>query len=369
MTLSVDIAHDFGGFRLDVAFDAPPGVTALFGHSGAGKTSVANAIAGLLRVDRATISVAGRLLQGPGVLTPIHRRRIGYVFQDARLFPHLLVRQNLTFGARSDGSLAHVTELLGIAGLLERRVHGLSGGEAQRVAIGRALMTEPDLLIMDEPLASLDPARKAAILPYLGRLRDELRLPILYVSHALDEIAQLATTLVILSEGRVAAAGPVGDLLSDPALAPLIGVRGVGALVEARVARHHADGLTELATPGGALFVPTLDAEPGQPVRFRVEAQDVMLARARPEGISALNVLEGRIVRLRPGDGPGVLVAIDAGGVRLLARITQRSAQAMALAEGQSIYAVIKTVAVAPGNIAPAGHPAPSGASAAAGGA
>ena len=357
MTLSVRLAHDFGGFRLNAAFEAPPGVTALYGHSGAGKTSVANAIAGLLRVEDGEVTLDGRTLQSADQFVPVHRRRIGYVFQDARLFPHLSVKQNLRFGAASKAALDPIVDLLGLSEVLDRRTHALSGGEAQRVAIGRALMTEPDLLIMDEPLASLDPARKGAILPYLGRLRDELRQPILYVSHAMDEIAQLATTLVILADGQVAAAGAVGDLLSDPSLASLIGVRGVGAVVDARIADHHQDGLTELRTPGGPLFVPTLAGPVGQAVRVRIEAQDVMLALDRPKGVSALNVLSGTIREVRQGDGPGVMVAIEAGtGMRLLARVTQRSATALELTPGQPIFAVVKTVAVAPGDIAAFGN-------------
>lgn len=360
MSLDLRLRHRFGAFTLDVAFSSPNGVTALYGHSGAGKSTIINAIAGLVRADEGRIAIGGRVLQdsASGIWVPTHRRKVGYVFQDARLFPHMSVRQNIGFGAAAGADPSTVVDLLGIGALLDRRPGSLSGGEAQRVAIARALMSEPEILLMDEPLASLDPARKAAILPYLARLRDEARLPILYVSHALEEVAQLANTLVIIKDGRVLANGPVADLLSDPGLARHVGIRGAGAVIEARIARHHDDGLTELSAAGGLLFVPALSGEVGQALRLRIEAQDVMLSLDRPHGMSALNVMAGHVTQVRSGEGPGVLIQLSVGdeGTKLLSRITRRSADALNIRVGMPLFAVVKTVAVAPGDIGPIGN-------------
>lgn len=344
--LEVSLRHAFAGFTLDAEFAAPAGVTCLFGRSGAGKTSVVRAVAGLLKADEARITVGGARLDG----LPVHRRGIGYVFQEPRLFPHMDVRANLGY-ARSGADAGPVVEMLGIGHLLERRPADLSGGEAQRVAIGRAVLSKPRLLLLDEPLAALDEARKAEILPYLERVRDAARVPVLYVSHSVAEVARLATTLVALEHGRVVRVGPAAEVLSDPDIAPVIGIREAGALVTARVARHHEDGLTELACSGGALWLPRIAADVGAQVRVRIEAHDVMLSAARPEGISALNVLPVRVNAMRGGDGPGVMVQVVAGDDRLLARVTQRSAKAMGLAEGWRGYVVVKSVAVASGNV------------------
>jgi molybdate transport system ATP-binding protein len=358
MTLSVDIGHRFPGFTLDVAFEAPPGVTALFGRSGAGKTSVVHAVAGLLRPDRGRIALDGEALfdGGAGRSVPPHRRRIGYVFQDGRLFPHMSVRGNLTYGRRfgrgGDGAaLKRVVGLLGLEALLERRPGSLSGGEAQRVAIGRALLAEPRLLLMDEPLSSLDEPRRGEILPYLERLRDETRVPILYVSHTLAEVARLATTVVALRDGRVLRAGPATDVLSDPGAVPALGVRAAGSVLTGRVVAHHSDGLTEIAVSAGRLLLPRVEAKPGTALGIRIAAQDVILSRGRPEGLSALNVLPATVTGLHQGEGPGVAVALRAGEDALLARITRRSAEALGLAPGVACYAVMKAVAVAPEDV------------------
>jgi molybdate transport system ATP-binding protein len=356
MSLSVRLRHAYPGFRLDVGFDAPPGVTALFGRSGSGKTSVVNAVAGLLAPDAARIVVAGRVLQDTdtGVNLPVHRRRIGYVFQEGRLFPHLDVRQNLLYGrwfAGSGAPIGPVVEMLGIGPLLQRRPGGLSGGEKARVAIGRALLSDPAMLLLDEPLASLDEARKAEILPYLERVRDETALPILYVSHSIAEVARLATTLVLMEAGRVVRAGPAGEVLSDPDAVPALGIRAAGAVLSARVRAHEADGLTRLETSCGPLWLPRLAAAPGTPVRVRIAAQDVILARHRPEGLSALNILPCVVTALRLGEGPGALVQLRAGEDLLLARVTRRSAEALGLAVGLGVHAVIKSVSVAQADV------------------
>lgn len=351
MTLSVTLQHSFASFTMDLAFTAPPGVTALFGRSGAGKTTVVNAVAGLLRPDQGRITLDETVLLDTAsrVMLPPHRRRIGYVFQDARLFPHLTVRQNLLYGrwfaprSALAEDLSRITDMLGIGPLLSRRPGALSGGERSRVALGRAILSAPRMLLMDEPLAALDEARKAEILPYLERLRDELRLPILYVSHSLAEVARLATTTVLLDAGRITAAGPTADVLGDPA-APLP-PREAGALITARVEAQDSDGLARLATPGGPLFLPAPTARPGDRLRLRILAQDVMLALTPPQGISALNVIETTLREIRE-DGGAVLVQLALGDEVLLARITARSARALGLAPGLQVFAVLKTVAV-----------------------
>ncbi len=360
MSLSVRLAHAFPGFRLDVAFEAPGGVTVLFGRSGSGKTTVVNAVAGLLTPDEGRI-VADRTVlldTARGVALPPHRRRVGYVFQEGRLFPHLTVRQNLAFGrwfAPCEARLAdpaRVVELLGLGHLLSRRPARLSGGEKQRVAIGRALLSGPRLLLMDEPLASLDAPRKEEILPYLERLVAETAVPILYVTHQLSEVARLARTVVVLSEGRMVRAGPAADVLADPDAVPALGVREAGAVLEATVLGHDgADGLTELALASGRLVLPRIEAAVGAVVRVRIHAQDVMIALDRPGRVSALNVLPATVAAVREGEGGGAVVSLAVGREKLLARITGRSLRALALAPGTPCFAVVKSVSVARGDI------------------
>lgn len=354
MKLSVSLSHAFDGFALDAQFDAPPGLTVLFGRSGSGKTTIANAVAGLLRPDQGRIALGDRPLfdSDAGINLPTHRRRLGYIFQEARLFPHLSVRRNLLYGQRFAPPLAkapdlgEVVEMLGIAHLLRRRPGHLSGGERQRVAIGRALLAAPQLIIADEPLAALDEARKLEILPYFERLRDAARIPILYVSHSATEVARLATTVVALQNGRVLRAGSASEVLSDPAITPL-GVRAAGAMLETTVIAHHADGLSELGAQGVRLLVPRVESAPGTPLRVHVEAQDVMIATERPCGISALNVLPATVRTLRMGTGPGALVQLRVGEALILSRITRRSVETLGLAPGQEVFAVLKAVSVA----------------------
>jgi molybdate transport system ATP-binding protein len=355
--LEIDIAHRLGQFDLDVHFRSGRGLTALFGRSGAGKTSIVNAIAGLIRPERGRIVVDGSVLLDTehGICAPAHRRRVGYIFQEGRLFPHLTVRQNLSFGrwfaaARErpgTAKFADVVDLLGIGGLLDRRPGGLSGGEKQRVAIGRALLASPRLLLMDEPLASLDGRRKEEILPYLERLRDRSSLPIVYVSHSVTEVTRLATTIVLISDGRVRAAGPVQEVMGRAELYPLAGRFEAGAVLAARVAAH--DGrwqLTELAGSFGKLVVPRLEAPVGTALQVRIRARDVILAAAAPHGISALNVLAARVEQLVPIEESALEVQLRLGGERLLARVTRRSGEALGLAPGRKVVAVIKTIAV-----------------------
>lgn len=365
--LSLSLRHRFaGGAALDLAFEAPGGVTALFGRSGAGKTSVIRAVAGLLAPDEARITLAGRVLTdtGAGIALPPHQRRVGYVFQEPRLFPHRSVLANILYGAPRGMRRAQrdrVVEMLDIGAVLSRRPATLSGGEAQRVAIARAILSAPDILLMDEPLASLDVARKAVILPFLERLRAEAGLPILYVSHDMAEVARLADTLVVIEGGACVAAGPAERLLSDPALVPHLGVQNAGAVLAGRLKTPNAgDGLSEVAVPGGTLTVPRIIAPDGAPLRLRIPATDILLAQSRPEGLSALNILPVTVTDVAQGRGPGVMVRLALGEAHLLARITARSARQMALAPGAQVFAVIKTVSVAPGAIG--GAPLPSSA-------
>ncbi|MBE1283354.1 MAG: molybdenum ABC transporter ATP-binding protein [Rhodobacteraceae bacterium] len=358
MTLSVSLKHRFQGIDLDVAFEAPPGLTVLFGRSGSGKTTVINAVAGLLKPEKGRVAVDDWILLDTAAaqFLPSHKRRLGYVFQEGRLFPHLNVRQNLLYGrwfAPKTGAgedMGKVVEMLGIGHLLDRRPAGLSGGEKQRVAIGRALLANPRLILADEPLAALDEGRKAEILPYFERLRDEVAIPILYVSHSAIEVARLATTVVALEGGKVLRQGAAVEVLGDPMFTPT-GVRAVGAILEARVRAHHPDGLTELDANGVPLFLPRVSQTVGAQVRVRIAAQEVMLAKTRPEGLSALNILPGTIEVIRPGDGPGMIVSVRTQAGPVLARITRRSADALGLAPGVFCHAVVKTVAIAPEDI------------------
>jgi molybdate transport system ATP-binding protein len=360
--IEVEVEKRLGEFHVEARFTAPDaGITALFGRSGVGKTSLVNMLAGLLRPDRGRIAVGGETLfsSADGIDLPPERRRLGYIFQEGRLFPHYSVRGNLTYGAgRRDGAIGFdaVVELLGLGPLLERRPGDLSGGEKQRVAIGRALLASPRLLLMDEPLASLDAPRKAEILPFIERLRDELRLPIIYVSHAMEEIVRLADTLVLLSAGKVAAVGTVEELTSRLDLRPLTGRHEAGAVIRATVAGHDVTyGLSELAFPGGRLRVSRLALPLGTSVRVRVRARDVALATARPTGISIRNIVAARIVEIAPDEGPLVDIRLDIGRpqqpVALWARITQRAARELNLTVGGEVFALLKTVALDRGSL------------------
>lgn len=352
MTIEVDVALRRGkDFSLEVAFTAGAGLTALFGRSGSGKTTVIDLIAGLAQPERGRIVVDGTVLLDTerGVHVPVHRRRIGCVFQEARLLPHLSVRQNLRFGrlfSRGTGgpSLDAVAELLGIAALLERRPAGLSGGERQRVAIGRALLARPRLLLMDEPLSALDEARKREILPYIERLRDEAGLPIVYVSHAVAEVARLASTVVVLEGGRVAAQGPVDAVLRRADLIPE-GAEA-GSVLAMTVEDHDPEaGLTRLSGPAGRLAVPLFALPVGRGLNLRLPARDVLLATEPPRGLSARNVLPGRVAGLRE-ESAACLVEVACGEAILLARLTRASVRDLGLAVGSPVHAIVKSVAL-----------------------
>lgn len=352
--ITMDISAGLGDFTLDAAFEAPSnGVTALFGRSGSGKTTIINAIAGLVRPDRGRITVAGDVLFDgtAGIDLPIADRRLGYVFQEGRLFPHLSVQRNLLYGRReaigAHPTLGETVDLLGLGHLLSRRPGSLSGGERQRVAIGRALLANPRILLMDEPLASLDAARRAEILPYLASLRGTLAIPIVYVSHQMDEIIRLADTMVLVEAGAIAASGPVEALTSRLDLAPLTGGQDAGAVVACRIAGHDTRfGLTRLEFSGGSLWVSALQTPIGDPVRVRIGARDVALALTPPTGISMLNVIEARISEIGVPHGAQVDVGLIAGEDALLAKLTRRSLSELGLTPGMTVHALIKSVSI-----------------------
>jgi len=357
--IRVDLEKSFPAFAIRAAFEADSrGVVALFGRSGAGKTSIVNMLAGLLRPDRGRIEIEGKVLfdSQAGVDLAVEARRLGYVFQESRLFPHLSVRANLEYGMRRVPAaerriaLDEALEVLGIGHLLDRRPRQLSGGERQRVALGRALLASPRLLLMDEPLASLDAGRKAEILPFIERMRDSFAVPIVYVTHEMDEIVRLADSLVLLDDGCVAAVGAVEELTSRLDLRPLTGRYEAGSVIATTVAGHDdAYGLTRLAFPGGELHVPRIEARPGAPVRVRVRARDVSLALERPAGISDLNVLAGTIAEIAaPAEGQrrsDVDIRLDIG-VPLWVRVSRRSLDELALAPGMAVSALVKGTSI-----------------------
>lgn len=341
-------------FLLDVAFTAPrQGITALFGRSGSGKTSIVRTIAGALKPDVGRIAIGERTFfdSERGIDVAVQQRRIGYVFQESRLFPHLSVRANLLYGySRAHGakvrSLDDVVDLLDIAPLLDRRIHRLSGGERQRIAIGRALLAQPELLLMDEPLSSLDPARKSELLPYIEGLRDELGLPIIYISHAFNEVVRLADHLVIVDGGRVVQEGPLLDLAADPELSPFLGRFEAGSVIECTVFKHDDDvALSTLTFTGGQLRVPKVDLAVGERFRVRIRARDVALSLSRPMDVSITNRLPGRLVSISVQEGPYAEAVVDVGGATVRALITRESAERLGLEPGLQVWALVKTVA------------------------
>lgn len=343
-------------FTLEVDLRLPVrGITALFGASGSGKTTLLRSVAGLERGRNGLVRIGDQLWQDDslGFFLPTWRRPLGYVFQEASLFDHLDVRGNLTYGQRRSGgagqgiALDQAIALLGIGALLQRRPHQLSGGERQRVAIARALASQPQLLLLDEPLAALDYARRQDILPWLERLRDELHIPMLYVTHAADEVARLADTLVVLDQGRVSASGPVAEVLTRVETPVVLG-EDAGALldgtVQERDARWH---LARVGFSSGSLWLRDSGLPLGQRVRLRVLARDVSLATEAPQHSSIQNLLPCRIEAMVPDAHPSqVLVRLACAESVLLARITARAADALGLAPGQPVWAQVKSVAL-----------------------
>jgi molybdate transport system ATP-binding protein len=355
--LLVQVRKRRGDFTLDVNFSAPtPGVTALFGRSGCGKSTLISLIAGLLAPD------AGRVQIGDDVLYDSERhfsldarhRRIGVVFQDARLFPHLSVLGNLKYGARRVPrgtpqriAFDDVVGLLALDKLLERRPRLLSGGEQQRVALGRALLSQPRLVLLDEPLASLDLARREEVLPYLERLRDTLAIPLVYVSHQFDEVLRLATRVALLDGGRMLAEGDIATVSREPALRAIVGPDAVGAVLSGSVETVDPAGLAQLRVGDATLSVEFDGAAAGQRIQIQVLARDVIVATESPRGLSVRNVVPARVVSVTPDVGSAVLVELDIGRTAtLLARITLRASQELSLGPDKQVWALIKSVSL-----------------------
>lgn len=364
----------FGGFVLDAEFEAPMrGVTALFGPSGCGKTTVLRCVAGLQVVRDGYLSIGGEIWQDGAAFRPPHARSVGYVFQEASLFPHLSVRRNLLYGHRramrrgADEATRFddVVALLGMEGLLDRSPLRLSGGERQRVAVGRALLSQPRLLLMDEPLAGLDRLSKDEILPYLEALHAELSVPVLYVSHDIGEVERLADHLVLIQAGRVLACGPLQDLQADPGL-PIARLPEASVALNAAVTCYDPEyGLTTLSVDGGTIIVPGQYGAPGTPRRVRIGASDVSLARQPPAASTILNILPARVAAAEPQDAAQVNVVVRLGaagqGARLLARVTRKSWEALGAKPGDLVHAQVKSVAlVAASGMASHGVASPS---------
>lgn len=354
--LSVALRKRREGFSLDVAFDAPtPGVVALFGRSGCGKSTTVNLIAGLLEPDEGHARLDNLTLfdTRAGSRIPAERRRIGYVFQDARLFPHFSVAGNLRYGQKRARGIEQrigfdqVVELLGLAPLLERRPHQLSGGERQRVALGRALLSQPRLLLLDEPLASLDVARRDEVLPYLEALRDQLSLPMIYVSHQFDEVLRLATHVVLLEAGRLVAQGSLEEVSLRPELRAIVGPDAVGAVVDGTVTNVDTTrGLAEIQIGRGTLHVGAREARIGAKVRVQFLARDIILATQPPDSISVRSSMEGVIEAIADDEADTKLVRVDIGGPVVLARVTSAAVDALHLQPGSRVWVLVKAVSM-----------------------
>jgi molybdate transport system ATP-binding protein len=350
--LKANLLLDREEFRLDVELDIPDrGITVIFGPSGAGKTALLRAIAGLEKCT-GEISVAGDVWQNKTVFLPPYKRALGFVFQEASLFDHLSVRGNLEYGYKRVPAAGRkidfdqAVELLGLASLLNRHSNQLSGGERKRVAIARALLSNPKLLLMDEPLASLDLQHKHELMPFLEKLRDQLSIPIIYVSHSPDEVARLADQLILMDQGRLLAAGPVNEILTRFDL-PIAHDFDAGAVIKTRPGIYDAQfDLTPLEFAGGSLLVPGNIQQAGSLLRVRIMARDVSLTLEHQSGTSILNIVTAKVVEIT-ADGPAqALIKLDAKGATLLARITRKSSSALQLSPGKTVYAQIKTVAL-----------------------
>lgn len=356
--LEIHLKRKQGNFSVNAFFEgAESGITALFGPSGAGKTSIVNMVAGLMRPDAGRIIINGHCLfdSARRIDLPPEKRRIGYVFQDGRLLPHLSVRSNLTYGMRRTPSARRyvefdqVVDLLGIKHLLDRRPARLSGGEKQRVAIGRALLTSPAMLLMDEPLASLDATRKAEVLPFIMRLCREFSIPILYVSHALDEILNLASHMVLLDAGQVTATGDITDLMARFDLRQQLNNADFGAVLHTTVEVPTDDfGLSHLRFAGGVLKVPAVAAARGETVRVCIPARSVGIALEKPSRTSFQNIFPAVVTEVVDDGTPFIGVRLDAGSP-LLAQITRQSHRQLQVAHGQKVFALVKSVSVLSG--------------------
>lgn len=345
-----------GDFVVDASFAAPlPGVVAIFGRSGCGKSTLVNAIAGLVqpRTGRITLNDTVLFDSARRVDVRPEARRMGYVFQEGRLFPHLRVRGNLRYGdarARVTGpriAFDDVVELLGLAALLDRRPNTLSGGERQRVAMGRALLAQPQLLLLDEPFAALDTARRQDVLPYLERLRDTLRIPMVYVSHDFDEVLRVATHVVLLDAGVVVAQGSPAAISRDSTLRRIVGPDAISSVIEGVVSTDAGAGLARVAVGSGYLSVNAPLAQSGTRLRLQIMARDVILATSAPQGLSVRNAIEGNVVSLRADEGDTALVDVDVGGGQhVTSRITREAVESLALLPGKKVWALFKAVSL-----------------------
>ena len=353
--LRLSVVKRWQDFELRARLEAPtPGVVALFGRSGCGKTTLINIISGLLQPDEGRVELDGVTLTDTRehVRVPVERRRIGYVFQDSRLFPHLGVLANLRYGLRraSQGGrsigLEEVLALLGLQPLLGRRPYQLSGGERQRVALGRALLSQPRLLLLDEPLAALDAARREEVLPYLERLRDQLSIPMVFVSHQLDEVLRLATHVAVMDAGEILACGTLSDVSLRPELRAIVGSEAVGAVLDGTVTRVDAEGgMADVKLGAGVLHVSLPDARIGASIRVQLLARDIILGTEPPRGLSVRNALRGVIAELAGDVGNAVLVKVDIGaGAAVLARITRHAMQDLGLRPGMDVWVLVKAV-------------------------
>jgi molybdate transport system ATP-binding protein len=353
--LSVAVKKRRGTFLLDACFELPtPGVVALFGRSGCGKSTLVNVIAGLLDADAGRVALDDIVLLDTQrrLCIPPERRRIGYVFQDARLFPHLSVAANLKYGerrapARRYVSLDTVADLLDLGSLMDRRTHQLSGGERQRVAIGRALLSQPNLLLLDEPLASLDASRRDEVLPYLEILRDQLAVPMVYVSHDFDEVLRLATHIVLMDSGTAIAQGGVAEMSLNKGLRSIIGADAVGAIVDGTVLGMDASsGLMRVEVGRGELKVQALNVAAGAKLRVQLLARDLIVATQAPQHLSVRNILTGVVTAVTSDDADSDLIAIDIGGTLIMARVTTAAARELALVPGLPVWALVKAVSL-----------------------
>ena len=351
--LEADLALDRRDFRLDTSLDVRlSGVTAVFGPSGCGKTTLLRAIAGLEQEARGRIAFDGTTWQDERTFVPTRERRAGLVFQDARLFSHLTVKGNILYGHRRTPAGERmfqpetVVRLMDLDPLLGRRVSSLSGGERQRVSFARAVLANPRLLLMDEPLASLDQDRKEDILPFIERLSGELAIPTLYVSHEIDEVVRLASDLVLMSSGRIVASGPIEEVSNRFDLRSYAGRLDAGSIIRMRVAGHDAEtGITHFAFGGGEVVGPRVELAEGAEINLRIRSRDVAIALDPPGRTSILNVLPGKVVEVGPNEGPQAHVLLDVGAP-LWARIMRRSVDELELVPGRPVYALIKAVAV-----------------------
>ncbi len=351
LSLNIDLQRDTFTLALDSTIDLAP-ITALFGPSGAGKTTLLRVIAGLERRARGKLILGESVWQDSATreFVPPNRRRIGYVFQDGRLFNHLSAAGNLQFAARlarqnARFSFDEVVTALDLAPLLTRKPRALSGGEQQRVAMGRALLRDPELMLMDEPLSAMDAKRKGEIVPYIERVAHEFAVPILYVTHTIEEVSRLATKMILLTDGRIAAIGGVGEILERIDLWPHTGPTTVGALLLARIEDSY-DNMTTLSLAGQLLRIPEIDGKLGSVVRVRVAAKDVALATNKPSGLSIRNVLEAKILKIDLLEPVFAEILLDVGKQRLRAEITREAAKELRLTEGQTVYALVKSVAI-----------------------